>query len=102
MTEVVGIAMHAKTTSKYKVEIMQTHKCHCFCCSTQVPMGCKYAVPPQPLTKNHTVNCQTIEENTRKPFYDNLCLFRALILPLHGNGGLEEETSKMFTLPRED
>ena len=36
------------------------------------------------------------EENTRQPYNDNLCLFRALALPLHGNQRLEEETAKIF------
>ena len=30
--------------------------------------------------------------------YDNICLFRALALHLHGNKKLEEETSKIFKL----
>ena len=61
-----------------------------------VPMGCQDAVSPKPLLKNHTVNCLTFEENTRQPYNDNLCLSRALVLPLRGNQGLEEETSKVF------
>ena len=32
-----------------------------------VPMGCKNAVLPKPLLKNHTINCLTFEENTRQP-----------------------------------
>ena len=45
-----------------------------------VPMGCKYAVSPESLLKNFTINCLTFEENTRQPYNDNLCLFRALAL----------------------
>ena len=37
-------------------------------------------------------------ENTRKPYSDNLCLFRALALHLHGKERLGEETSKMFSV----
>ena len=49
--------------------------------------------------KNHTVNCLTYEQNTKKPYKDNLCLFRALALHLHGNDKrLEKETSKLFNL----
>ena len=33
-----------------------------------------------------------------KPYNDNLCLFRALALHLHGIEKLEEETSKIFNL----
>ena len=63
-----------------------------------VPMGCKNAVLPKPLLKNHTINCLTFEESTRKPYNDNLCLFRALALHLHATQRLEEETSKLFNL----
>ena len=59
-----------------------------------IPMGCKDAVLPESLLENHTVNCLTYEQNTKKPDKDNLCLFRALALHLHGNERLEEESSK--------
>ena len=61
-------------------------------------MGCKDSVLPEPLLKNQKVNCLTFEKNTRKPYNDNLCFFRALALHLHGNERLEEETSKIFNL----
>ena len=61
-------------------------------------MGCKNAVLPEPLLKNHTINCLTFEENTRQPYTDNLCLFRAPALHLHVKQQLEEETSKFFNL----
>ena len=63
-----------------------------------VPMGCKNAVLPEPLLKNHTINCLTFEKSTRQPYNDNLCLFRALALHLHGTQRLEEEISKLFNL----
>ena len=62
------------------------------------PMSCKDATLPESLLKNHTVNCLTYEQNTKKPYKGNLCLFRALALHLHGNERLEEETSKFFNL----
>ena len=61
-------------------------------------MGSKNAVLPEPLPKNHTINCLTFEENTRQPTNDNLCLFRPLALHLQGNQRLEEETSKLIDL----
>ena len=61
-----------------------------------VSMGCKDAVLPEPLLKNHTINCLTFEENTRQPYNDNLCLFRALSLHLRRNQRLEEVTCKFF------
>ena len=63
-----------------------------------IPMGCKGAVLPESLLKNLTINCLTYEQNTKKPYKDNLCLFRALALHLHRNERLEEETSKLFNL----
>ena len=61
-------------------------------------MGCKDAVLPEPLLKNPNVNCVTFEGNSRQPYNDNFCLFRALAVHLHGNEKLEEETSKIFNL----
>ena len=61
-------------------------------------MGCKDTLLPEPLLKNHNVNCLTFERNKRQPYNDKLCLFRALALHLHGNEKLEEETSKTFNL----
>ena len=63
-----------------------------------VPMGCKNAVLLEPLLRNGTINYLTYEENTRQPYNDNLFLFRALALHLHGTQQLEEETSKLFNL----
>ena len=61
-------------------------------------MGCKGKVSPEPLLKNHNVNCLTFERNTRQPYNDYLYLFRALALHLHVNEKLEEETSKILNL----
>ena len=61
-------------------------------------MGCKNAELPEPLLKNHTINCLTFGKNTRQPYNDNLCLFHPLALHLHGNQRLEEETLKLSNL----
>ena len=45
-----------------------------------------------------TINSLTFEENTRQPYDDNLCIFRAFALHLQGNQQLEETNSKMFNL----
>ena len=63
-----------------------------------VPMACNYAVLPNPLLRNGTINCLTYEENTRQPYNENLCLFHALALHLHGTQRLKEETSNLFNL----
>ena len=62
------------------------------------PMGRKYTVLPEPLLKNHKVNCLSFKRKTRQAYNDNLCLFRALALHLRSNKELEEETSKNFKL----
>ena len=63
-----------------------------------IPMGYKESVLPETLLKNQNVNCLTFEKNRRKPYNDNLCLFRAVALHLFGNDRLKEETSKIFNL----
>ena len=63
-----------------------------------VPTVCKDADLPEPLLKNHTINCLTFEEITSQPHNDNLCLFQAVALHLHGNQRLEADTSKLFNL----
>ena len=44
------------------------------------------------------MNCLTYEQNTKNPYKNNLRLFRALALHLHGNERPEKETSKIFKL----
>ena len=63
-----------------------------------IPMGCRDAILPESLLRNPSINCLTYEQNTKRTYKDNLCLFRALALHLHGNEKLEEETSKLFNL----
>ena len=62
----------------------------------QVPKECKEAVLPEALLKNHQVICLLYEENRRKLYNDNLCLFGYLALRFHGKGGIEEKNSEMF------
>ena len=61
-------------------------------------MGSKDGVLPEFLLTNPSINCLTYEENTKKTYKDNLCLFRALALHLHGNERFEEESSKLLYL----
>ena len=61
-----------------------------------VPMNCKDTVLPKPRLKNHTV--LSYKENTRQKSRENLCFSHALVLPLHWDQRLEEETSKIFNL----
>ena len=63
-----------------------------------IPMGCKDAILPESLLRIPSINSPTYEQNTKKTYKDNFCLFRAPALHLHGNERLEEETSKLFNL----
>ena len=44
------------------------------------------------------MNFVIFERKPRQPYNENLCLFEALALHLHGNENVQEETSKMFNL----
>ena len=63
-----------------------------------IPMGCKDAFLPESLLRNPSINCLTCEQNTKKTYKDNFCLFRALAPHLHRTERLQEETSKLFNL----
>ena len=61
-----------------------------------VPMGCPDSVIPEPLVRNNLANFLVPDQNTKQPYNDNLCLFRALAVHLHGTTSLETSTSKIF------
>ena len=61
-------------------------------------MGCRDAILPEPLLRKGTINCLMYEENTRQPYNENLCLFRALALHLHSTLRFEEKTSRLFNI----
>ena len=63
-----------------------------------IPMGCRDAVLPKPLLKNHTINCLAYAENTKQPYNDNLCLFQTVALHSHGTQRLQVKTSNLFNL----
>ena len=57
-----------------------------------IPMGCPDPVLPEPLLKNHSVNC--LLSNKDK---DHLCLLRALAMYINGHKDLDSPTSRYFT-----
>ena len=81
------------------MEILQVNKLNCICCFTQRR---SYGVQERSFTglllRNGTIDCLAFEEDTRQPHNNNLCLFHALPLHMHGNQRLEEGTSKLFIL----
>ena len=93
----VGLCTREKANTKWKFYKL-TNLTVFAALLKDAPMVCKDTVLPEPLLRNCNVNCLTFEKNTRQPYDDNLCLFRALAQHLHGNEKLEEETSKIFNL----
>ena len=96
--ERVDVLESCTRANKRKVELFRANECDVFFAPPlkEVPMECKNVVLSEPLIKYHSVSCSTFEKSTRKQYNDNLCLFRALTLHLHGNYKPEEETSKML------
>ena len=79
------------------VEVLQLDKLNSIAALLEnLPIGSKVAVLPKPRLKNPSLNCFTYGENKREPYDDDLYLFRALALHLHGNQRLDEKTSKIF------
>ena len=95
--DIVDLCTRERTNTKWKF-CKLTNQTVFATLLKDVPMGCKDTVVPEPLLKNHNVNCLDFERNTCQPYNDNLCLFRAIALHLLGNERLEEETSKIFIL----
>ena len=95
--DIVDICTRERTNTKWRL-YKHTNLTIFASLLEDVPMGCKDTVLPEPLLKNCNMNCFTFERNTLQPYNDNLSLFRALTLHLHGNKKLEEETSKTFKL----
>ena len=63
-----------------------------------IPICCRDAVLPKCLLKKLYSQLPYLRTEHQKAYKDNLCLFRALALHLHGNKRLEEETSMLFNL----
>ena len=94
-SDVIESCSRERLSTKWRIYKL-TNLTACAVLLRDVSMGFKDAVLPEPLLKDCTINCLTFEEKTRQPCNDNLCLFRALALHLHGNQRLEGETSRIF------
>ena len=95
--DIVDLCTRERANTKWKIHKL-TNLTVFATLLNDVHMGCEDCVLHEPLLKNQNVNCLTIEKNTRKPYNDNLCFFRAVALHLIGNERLEEETSKNFKI----
>ena len=90
--------MHSRR-SEQKVEVQIDHTVTIFAALLKkIPMGCPDSVLPEPLLKNHSVNC-LLSDKDKQPYKDHLCLclFRALTMYLHGHSNLDAHTSQLFT-----
>ena len=58
-------------------------------------MGCPDSVISDTLLRNHQENCLT-SGSRRQPYNENLSLFRAPVVHLHGSTNLETPTSNVF------
>ena len=47
-----------------------------------IPLGCEDAILPQSLLKNHSVNCLTYEQNTKKPIQGQNLSLQSTCSPL--------------------
>ena len=81
-TDIIELCTRERANTKWK--LCRSTKATLFAKLPKlVPMGCKDIVLPDSLLKTHANKSSTLEENTRKPYKDNKCPFRALALHLH-------------------
>ena len=59
-------------------------------------MGCPDSVLLEPLLRHLKVNC-LLSDKDKQPYKNNLCIFRALTMYLHGHSTLDAHTSQMIT-----
>ena len=62
----------------------------------KIPMGCSDSVFPEPLLKNHSVNC-LLSDKDEQPYKDHLCFFRKITKYLHSDSNLGAHKSQLFT-----
>ena len=60
-----------------------------------VPLGCIIQNIPSLLLRNGYFKCFVFDCN-KKPFQDNLCMFRALSYEIHGSNELQQNTLKLM------
>ena len=62
-----------------------------------IPLGCPDSVLPEPLLKNHSVNCLLFNKDNDS-YKDHLCLFRALAMFMNGLNDNASHTSRYITV----
>ena len=61
-----------------------------------IPMGCPDSVLPEPLLKNHSINC-FLSNKDKEPYKDHLCIFSALAMRMNGHKDGDSHTSRYLT-----
>ena len=59
-------------------------------------MGCPDSVLPEPLLKNHSVNC-LLSNKDKEPYKDHLCFFSALAMYMNGHTDVDSQNFRYFT-----
>ena len=60
-----------------------------------VPLGCMTQNIPSISLRNGYVKC-FVSDCNKKPYQDNLCMFRALSYEIHGSDELQQNTLKLM------
>ena len=63
---------------------------------TDVPLGCQNALLPQALLR-HPLIKTFLSDSDKKPYHDNLCLFRAIAFEKFGSDGLASSTKYLVS-----
>ena len=62
-----------------------------------VPLGCIEQSIPSTLLRNPIVKC-FVSDCEKRPYQDNLCMFRALAYELHGSNELQQNTMELMQM----
>ena len=62
-----------------------------------VPLGCIEQSIPSSLLRNPIVKC-FVSDCEKRPYQDNLCMFRALAYELHGSNELQQNTMELMQM----
>ena len=63
---------------------------------TDVPLGCQNALLPQAFLRHPFIKT-FLSDSDKKPYHDNLCLFRAIAFEKFGSDGLSSSTKYLVS-----
>ena len=80
------------------MEVLLRYKCHFLVfLLSGVPLGSIEQLISSALVKNPIVKC-FVSDGEKKPYQDNLCMFRALAYELHGSNELQQNTLELMQM----